>query len=75
MSELVRRVSFKRNRAWVDWEGMVLIDERGKRDSWIGRNFAYKPVVIKDEEFLLGKLMNVRVVEAFQTYLEAKIKS
>lgn len=75
MSELVRRVSFKRNRAWVDWEGLVLIDERGKRDSWIGRNFAYKPVVIKDEEFLLGKLMNVRVVEAFQTYLEAKIKS
>lgn len=75
MSELVRRVSFERNRAWVGWEGRVLIDERGKGDSWIGRNFAYKPVVIKGDEFLLGRFMDVRVVKAFQTYLEAKIRS
>ena len=75
MSELVRRVSFQRNRAWVGWEGEVLIDERGKANSWIGRNFAYKPVVIKGDEFLLGRFMDVRVVETFQTYLEAEIRS
>ena len=75
MSELVRRVSFKRNRAWMGWEGKVLIDERGKGNSWIGRNFAYKPVVIKDDGFSLGRFMDVRVVETFQTYLEAEIRS
>jgi len=75
MSKLMGRVSFERNRAWMGWEGNVLIDERGRGNSWIGRNFAYKPVVIKGDEFLLGRFMDVRVVEAFQTYLEAEIRS
>jgi len=76
MTKLVGRVSLEKNKAWVNWEGEVLIDERGKDShSWIGRNFAYKPVVVKSDEFLLGRFVDVRVVRAFQTYLEAEIRS
>jgi len=73
MAELSRRISLEKNRAWANWEGTTLIDEEGKEKSWIGRNFAYKPVVIKAGEFLLGKFVNVRVVRVFPTYLEAEI--
>jgi len=76
MTELVGGISIEKNEAWVNWEGEVLIDERGKDShSWIGRNFAYKPVVVKSDEFLLGRFVDVRVVRAFQTYLEAEIRS
>jgi len=76
MTELVGRISLEKNKAWVNWEGEVLIDERGKDShSWIGRNFAYKPVVVKSDEFSLGRFLDVRVVRAFQTYLEAEIRS
>ena len=73
-AELVRRISLEKNRAWVGWEGDVLIDEVGKKPgSWIGRNFAYKPIVVKTERPLLGELVRIRVVNAFQTYLEARL--
>jgi MiaB-like tRNA modifying enzyme len=73
MAELVKQISSERNKAWMNWAGKILVDERGKQQgSWIGRNFAYKPVVVKsDDESLFGKLVNVRVVKTFQTYLEA----
>ena len=72
-AELSRRISFEKNKAWIDWEGTVLFDEKGKEKSWIGRNFAYKPMVTKDDDFLLGKFVRVRVVKAFPTYLETGV--
>jgi threonylcarbamoyladenosine tRNA methylthiotransferase CDKAL1 len=73
VAELSRRISFERNRAWMGWEGTVLFDERGKGGSWMGRNFAYKPVVVKGGESLVGRFVQVRVVNAFSTYLEAEV--
>jgi threonylcarbamoyladenosine tRNA methylthiotransferase CDKAL1 len=75
LAKLVKQVSAMKNAAWKGWTGKILIDEKGKKPgSWIGRNFAYKPVVIKSEDnSLLGKPLDVRVVKTFQTYLEAEI--
>jgi tRNA A37 methylthiotransferase MiaB len=71
---LAKRITFERNEMWVGWRGEVLIDEAGKvAGSWVGRNFAYKPVVVKCTESLLGKNVNVEVVRAFPTYLEGSI--
>jgi threonylcarbamoyladenosine tRNA methylthiotransferase CDKAL1 len=76
LAKLVKRISAEKNAAWMDWAGKILVDERGKQHgSWIGRNFAYKPIVVKSEdESLLGRVLNVRVVKTFQTYLEAEIR-
>ena len=73
LAELVRSISFEKNRAWLGWEGKVLFDEKGKGESWMGRNFAYKPVVVKGAECLLGQFAEVRVINTFSTYLEAEI--
>jgi len=75
MSDLVKRISLERNSVWMTWKGRVLIDECGKQpNSFIGRNLAYKPVVVKSEnQSLLGSFVNVHVTKTFQTYLEAEI--
>ena len=73
LAELARRISFEKNRAWLGWEGKVLFDEKGKGESWMGRNFAYKPVVVKGAESLLGQFVEVRVINTFSTYLEAEL--
>ncbi len=73
MSELSKRISYKKNRTWMNWEGTVLFDEKGKGETLMGRNFAYKPVVVKANEILLGKFVQIRVNDGVSTYLEADI--
>jgi MiaB-like tRNA modifying enzyme len=72
-AELARAIAFERNQRWIGWSGEVLVDEVGKASgSWVGRNFAYKPVIVKCADDLLGKIVKVKVVKAFSTYLEAE---
>ncbi|MCS7106259.1 MAG: tRNA (N(6)-L-threonylcarbamoyladenosine(37)-C(2))-methylthiotransferase [Candidatus Aenigmarchaeota archaeon] len=72
--ELVRRISFEKNQKWVEWEGLCLVDEKGtKKKTFIARNFAYKPIVVKSEKNLLGQFKPVRVIEAKSNYLIGKI--
>jgi threonylcarbamoyladenosine tRNA methylthiotransferase CDKAL1 len=73
LAELSRQLSFEKNKAWLGWQGTVLFDEKGKGESWMGRNFAYKPIVVKTRDRLLGRFVQVRVVKVFSTYLEAEI--
>jgi tRNA A37 methylthiotransferase MiaB len=74
LAELSKKISYEKNKGWMNWEGKLLIDEEGKKSSsWIGRNLAYKPMVIKTDEFLLGKFLDVHVVDVFPTYLKAEI--
>jgi MiaB-like tRNA modifying enzyme len=73
-AQLAKQISLELNKRWVGWTGEVLVDEKGKVfGSWIGRNFAYKPVVVKSSENLLGKTLRVKVVKAFSTHLSALI--
>jgi MiaB/RimO family radical SAM methylthiotransferase len=72
-AELAKRLSAERNQRWVGWSGEVLVDEKGKVEgSWVGRNFAYKPIVVKSADNLLGKTLQVKVVDALGTYLKGE---
>jgi MiaB-like tRNA modifying enzyme len=73
-THLARRISFERNQHWISWTGKVLIDEKGKiPGTWIGRNFAYKPITIKSSANLLGKTLCVKTLKAFSTHLAGAI--
>jgi MiaB-like tRNA modifying enzyme len=65
MSELVEKTCKKANEKWKGWNGPVLIDEYnfGKKN-WIGRNYAYKPVVLSEEKFALGQDVGVTIKDA-----------
>jgi len=70
---LAKKIAFENNQRWVGWKGCVLVDEKGKvPGSWVGRNFAYKPVTIKAAENMMGKNLAVSVEKAFPTYLEGR---
>ncbi|MGB9960179.1 MAG: tRNA (N(6)-L-threonylcarbamoyladenosine(37)-C(2))-methylthiotransferase [Candidatus Bathyarchaeales archaeon] len=74
LSRLASEVAFEKNQGWIGWEGEVLVDEVGKMGgSWVGRNFAYKPVVVKSPKNLFGEKVNVKIVRAFSTHLEGEI--
>ena len=73
-AELAKRLSAERNQRWVGWAGEMLVDEKGKVEgSWVGRNFAYKPIAVKNEENFMGKTLKVKVVEASTTYLKGVV--
>jgi threonylcarbamoyladenosine tRNA methylthiotransferase CDKAL1 len=72
IAELHRRIGLEKNRRWLRWEGSVLVNNF-KRGSWVGRNIAYKPVVLDTErEGLLGEKVRVRIKAVKPTYLTAK---
>jgi len=74
LARLVRKVGLEKNEAWIGWSGQILIDEKGKDScSWVGRNFAYKPVVVHCKEDLSGRSVNVRIAEAYQSHLLGEI--
>jgi MiaB-like tRNA modifying enzyme len=67
-TKLVKEIGQARNNDWINWEGEVLIDEHGKENDFIGRNFAYKPIVVKGTH-KLGEKVNVKIKKATSTYL------
>lgn len=74
MAKVARKVAFEKNQNWLGWTGEILIDEVGKvLGSWIGRNFAYKPITVKSGDNMLGKIVRIKVVKAFSTHLEGEI--
>ncbi len=62
MTEVYRLVAYENNKKWLGWKGKILIDERGSHDSWIGRNYCYKPVVVKGN-FKLGDKIDVEIID------------
>ncbi len=73
LTEEVKRIALEKNQSWKGWEGMVLVDEVGPRGGYVGRNFAYRPVVVDTDQELLGKFIRLKVVEAETTYLKGEI--
>lgn len=63
ITDVYRKNALDNNRKWIGWEGSILIDEEGKNDSWIGRNYCYKPVIVKGN-FELGDDINVKIFDA-----------
>jgi MiaB-like tRNA modifying enzyme len=62
LHKMMEKISFERNNEWVGWKGKVLVDEAVK-NFVVGRNFAYKSIVIK-ENIPLGKILDVEIFRA-----------
>jgi threonylcarbamoyladenosine tRNA methylthiotransferase CDKAL1 len=75
LHDLVKKVSLEKNQKWINWEGECLIDEKGIRNTWMGRNFAYKPIVVENGKNILGKFVQVKITNAKSNYLIGKIVS
>ena len=74
LSMIIKDISLNQNQKWLNWTGQCLVNEKGKIEgTMIGRNFAYKPIVLKTSDVILGNIYNVKVTDVHTTYLSAKI--
>ncbi|MFH2028144.1 MAG: tRNA (N(6)-L-threonylcarbamoyladenosine(37)-C(2))-methylthiotransferase [Nanoarchaeota archaeon] len=60
LTDIFANISRMKNEKWLGWNGEVLIDEKGKMDTWIGRNTYYKPVVVMGN-VKLGDIAKVNI--------------
>ncbi len=69
----INKISLENNQKWIGWIGKVLFDE--KTDEGIkGRNFAYKPIFVKDEVDI-GQSHTVEITDVTVNTLLGKIAS
>lgn len=60
LTDIFNNISRMQNEKWLTWQGEILIDEKGKDNTLIGRNYAYKQVIIKGN-YKLGDIINVKI--------------
>lgn len=63
IKEAFDEAALENNKKWIGWEGDVLIDEEGKNKTFIGRNYAYKPVIVKGK-LKIGDSVKVKIKKA-----------
>jgi MiaB-like tRNA modifying enzyme len=63
--------AFSQNRKWKNWEGEIIIDEHGKDGTFVGRNHAYKPVIVSGD-FVLGQKIKVKIIDTTKFDLRAQ---
>ena len=71
--EQINKISMENNQKWIGWTGKVLFDE--KTDEGIkGRNFAYKPIFVRDEVDI-GQSHTVEITDVTVNTLIGRIAS
>ncbi|MFH1229272.1 MAG: tRNA (N(6)-L-threonylcarbamoyladenosine(37)-C(2))-methylthiotransferase [Candidatus Aenigmatarchaeota archaeon] len=73
LSELAREISLENNSRWLGWEGGILVFEKGRKGQWIGKNSAYKSVVIDSRDNLMGNLLRVKIIDFSNAYLVGEL--
>ncbi len=80
LGTLFNSYSLARQKRWLGWEGLALVDEVGKNNSVIARNDYYKQIVIKtpknSNEFLnklIGSFVQVEIKDATCVDLRANL--
>ncbi|MBN1156335.1 tRNA (N(6)-L-threonylcarbamoyladenosine(37)-C(2))-methylthiotransferase [Candidatus Woesearchaeota archaeon] len=63
MTKVFNSIALNKNREWIGWKGSVLIDEKGKNNTSVGRNIYYRPVII-NKKLHPGKIANVKIFSA-----------
>jgi MiaB-like tRNA modifying enzyme len=72
ISAIVDEIAVAQNKKWLGWSGPAIVDEfNTEKQSWIARNFAYKPIVLK-ERCRLGEIFDVKITSTGRV-LQGKI--
>jgi len=72
LTSICSKISKENNQRHIGKKYTVLITEKGKKNTFVGRTENYKPVVIK-EKVRIGEFIHVKIINAEQTYLVGSI--
>ncbi|MBW2963179.1 TRAM domain-containing protein, partial [Candidatus Woesearchaeota archaeon] len=70
LTDIYHNIARMQNERWLNWQGTALIDEIGKDNSFVARNYTYKPVILKGN-YSLGETVQVRIKKATSFDLRA----
>lgn len=70
LTSIFQNISYMRNECWYKWGGKVLIDEKGKDNTWISRNYTYKPIILEGD-YKLGQEVNIIIEKVTKFDLRA----
>ncbi|MHA1410436.1 MAG: radical SAM protein, partial [Candidatus Odinarchaeia archaeon] len=73
LTELVHNISLSNNSKWLGWRGKITVIEKAPKGGVLGRNFAYKPVLLKNNEIMLGSTVNIEIIDYKPGYLIGKL--
>jgi len=62
VAELFSKLSKGKDKKWLGWTGEILLTD-SKNGYLVGRNQQYKPVLVKRDKDLLGKICSVRITD------------
>ena len=60
LNKIFTEQALENNKDWLGWFGEILINELGKNNTFIGRNYAYKPIIIANK-VKLGSKAKVKI--------------
>lgn len=63
VKEVFETYSKQNNHRWIGGVGEILLTEKGKENQWIGKNYAYKQVIVEGN-YQLGDRVPVKIVAA-----------
>ena len=75
LSKTINKISLEKNKKWIGWKGKVFVNEKpeliqiGHEQVFTGRNIFYKPVKIKSDKNIFGKLIDVKITSSTQANL------
>ena len=72
LTKLCTELSNEKNRSHIGKKYIVLITEKGKNNTVIGRTENYNPVIIR-EKVEMGKIIPVEITDAASTYLFGRL--
>jgi len=72
LTDIFINIARMKNEKWTNWKGSILIDEKGKHDTWVGRNSYYRPVIVSGD-VKLGEVVKVKVNDVTSFDLRGEI--
>src|SRR3989338_8921920 len=72
MTNNFKKLALENNRKWIGWEGRALVDDVGRKNSFVARNYCYKPIILRGK-FNLGDSVDVKISDATCFDLRAEI--
>src|SRR3989338_608109 len=72
MTNNFKKLALENNRKRIGWEGRALVDDVGRKNSFVARNYCYKPIILRGK-FNLGDSVDVKISDATCFDLRAEI--
>jgi threonylcarbamoyladenosine tRNA methylthiotransferase CDKAL1 len=69
LSKLHLEICKQNQEKYFNWEGKVLVDQKGFRNTYLARSPEYKLFAVQSNEKILGKIINVKVKKIMPHYL------